>query len=34
MPHVWHAFGFMLEEGRRAIADAGEFLQHALNEEK
>jgi len=34
MPHVWHAFGFMLEEGRRAIAGAGEFLQHALNGEQ
>lgn len=30
MPHVWHAFGFMLEEGRHAIAVAGEFLRGAL----
>ena len=30
MPHVWHAFGFMLEEGRRAIAGAGDFLRAAV----
>jgi acetyl esterase/lipase len=30
MVHVWHAFGFMLEAGRRAIADAGGFLKDAL----
>lgn len=34
MVHVWHAFGFMLEEGRRAIAGAGDFLRAALNGEK
>ncbi|HWU01822.1 MAG TPA: alpha/beta hydrolase [Novosphingobium sp.] len=27
MVHVWHAFGFMLEEGRQAIGVAGEFLR-------
>lgn len=26
MVHVWHAFAFMLGAGRRAIADAGAFL--------
>ena len=26
MPHVWHAFSFMLSEGRDAIAEAGAFL--------
>jgi acetyl esterase/lipase len=26
MIHVWHAFGFMLSAGRRAIAEAGTFL--------
>lgn len=30
MVHVWHAFAFMLDAGRRAIADAGGFMQHAL----
>ena len=30
MPHVWHTFHFMLEEGRRAIAAAGDFLRTAL----
>lgn len=34
MVHVWHAFGFMLEEGRRAIAGAGDFLRAALNGSK
>lgn len=29
MIHVWHAFGFLLEEGRRAIAAAGAFLAQA-----
>ena len=27
MPHVWHAFAFMLDEGREAIAQAGDFLR-------
>lgn len=27
MVHVWHAFGFMLKEGRRATAQAGAFLR-------
>jgi len=26
MIHVWHAFAFMLPEGRAAIAQAGAFL--------
>lgn len=26
MPHVWHAFGFMLGEGRDATAEAGAFI--------
>jgi len=26
MPHVWHFFGFMLTEGRQAIAEAADFL--------
>ncbi len=26
MPHVWHGFGFMLSEGRDAIAVAGAFV--------
>lgn len=30
MPHVWHAFGFMLEEGRRAIGDAAAFAKKHL----
>ena len=30
MPHVWHAFGFMLEAGRAAIADAGAFLRRCI----
>ena len=30
MPHVWHTFHFMLEEGRHAIAGAGDFLRTAL----
>ena len=30
MPHVWHAFHFMLDEGRQAIAGAGDFLRNAL----
>jgi len=30
MPHVWHFFGFMLEEGRRAVAEAGDFLRARL----
>ncbi len=30
MPHVWHAFGFMLSEGRDAIAEAGEFIAARL----
>ncbi|HTT02282.1 MAG TPA: alpha/beta hydrolase [Steroidobacteraceae bacterium] len=32
MPHVWHFFGFMLEEGRRAIGEAAEFLRARLGE--
>ena len=27
MPHVWHAFGFMLDEGRDATDRAGEFFR-------
>jgi acetyl esterase/lipase len=30
MPHVWHAFGFMLDEGARATKDAGAFLKARL----
>lgn len=30
MIHVWHAFAFMLPEGRAAIAEAGAFLQKHL----
>ena len=30
MPHVWHAFHFMLDGGRQAIAGAGDFLRNAL----
>ena len=30
MPHVWHTFHFMLDEGRQAIAGAGDFLRNAL----
>ena len=29
MPHVWHAFAFMLPEGRQAIDAAGAFLRTA-----
>ena len=29
-PHVWHAFAFMLPEGREAIERAGAFLRQAL----
>jgi acetyl esterase/lipase len=32
MPHVWHFFGFMLEEGRRAVAEAGQFLRTQLGD--
>jgi acetyl esterase/lipase len=32
MPHVWHFFGFMLEEGRHALAEAGVFLQSRLRD--
>lgn len=32
MPHVWHAFGFMLDEGREATARAGEFLRSRLGQ--
>ena len=32
MPHVWHAFGFMLDEGREATRRAGEFLRSCLGE--
>jgi epsilon-lactone hydrolase len=31
MPHVWHFFGFMLPEGRQAIAEAGSFLGAQLS---
>jgi epsilon-lactone hydrolase len=31
MPHVWHFFGFMLPEGRQAIAEAAGFLGAQLN---
>jgi monoterpene epsilon-lactone hydrolase len=30
MPHVWHAFGFMLEEGAEATARAAAFLRAHL----
>ena len=30
MVHVWHAFGFMLTQGRNAIAQAGNFLATRL----
>jgi hypothetical protein len=30
MFHVWHAFGFMLSEGRDAIAEAGDFIAARL----
>jgi epsilon-lactone hydrolase len=30
MVHVWHFFGFMLPEGRAAIAEAGHFLRQHL----
>jgi monoterpene epsilon-lactone hydrolase len=30
MPHVWHAFGFMLEEGAAAVAQAAGFLKTHL----
>ncbi|MFM9935566.1 MAG: alpha/beta hydrolase [Novosphingobium sp.] len=32
MPHVWHAFAFMLPEGRKAIETAGAFLAGAMTE--
>lgn len=31
MPHVWHAFGFALEEGLEATRRAGEFLRSHLS---
>lgn len=31
MPHVWHAFAFMLPEGRKAIETAGAFLRAAID---
>ena len=31
MPHVWHAFGFMLDEGREATVRAGEFLKSNMD---
>ncbi len=31
MPHVWHFFGFMLREGRQAIAEAAQFLRSQLD---
>lgn len=30
MIHVWHAFAFMLSEGRDAVAEAGAFLERRL----
>jgi acetyl esterase/lipase len=33
MPHVWHAFAFMLPEGQKAIDTAGAFLRAALDGE-
>jgi epsilon-lactone hydrolase len=30
MPHVWHFFGFMLEEGRQAVIEAGDFVRARL----
>ena len=30
MPHVWHAFAFMLDEGLEATAEAGAFLRKCL----
>ncbi|MEO0031667.1 MAG: hypothetical protein RIS94_1425 [Pseudomonadota bacterium] len=33
MPHVWHAFAFMLPEGRQAIDTAGAFLRDATKGE-
>jgi epsilon-lactone hydrolase len=32
MPHVWHFFGFMLEEGRRAVREAADFLRAQLGD--
>jgi len=29
-PHVWHAFAFMLPEGRQALATAGNFMRGRL----
>ena len=34
MPHVWHAFSFMLEAGKHAIGEAGAFLKNAIEKEK
>ena len=31
MPHVWHAFSFMLDEGREAIDEAGDFLRGRMD---
>ncbi|WP_321393717.1 alpha/beta hydrolase [Emcibacter sp.] len=31
MPHVWHAFSFMLDSGRQAIEEAGAFLKNAIS---
>ena len=31
MIHVWHAFAFMLPEGRAAIDEAGAFLKAHLS---
>ena len=33
MIHVWHAFAFMLPEGRAAIEEAGEFLRRHLGQD-
>ncbi len=33
MVHVWHAFGFMLSEGRDAIAEAGAFIAGRLGQD-
>lgn len=30
MPHVWHFFGFMLEEGRQAVSEAADFVRARL----
>jgi acetyl esterase/lipase len=32
MPHVWHGFGFMLDEGLEAMTGAGAFLRECLGD--